>query len=806
MNYKVIDLFCGVGGMSKAFMDAGFNIVAAIDDYENINLYQSVMGQITKTYDICNTEESEFPHADVITSRILPHQALSQYKVSKNRFDILYDMTKQIRPKLFLIETSQSLLFRNNRIHFQNILEMFSSIDYHLSYQILDEKNFSEFPVICKRLYIIGIRRDVEHESFLFPSAKYLEYDSKIDYNSFRQTNDDNWYEINSLIKYPSLAINKFYKKENHELIDTNNVYLGSMHRMIVSDYYGLRKFTHNELSIMRCLKLYNYNQLDRKRQVYNQIILASNVRVIYAIAQNIIEYLSIEHMPNIIYEIKSGKAKKSQNNKKEINVLPKYKITNIYIRELKGLQNLDINISKNLVAIMGVNGSGKSTILHALACMYAPYQHNEDYKFSFFFTPNPNSDWSKSKLQLTHIDENSGRTLNREYKKDIDRWMPRYNDRPKRDTYFFGIQTCIPEIEIERQTSYIDYSTNEDNNKYSQSIIKDAAHILNKNYEMLTLHKTKKKTLIGVHTNDDLTYSSLSMGAGEQRLIKILRAVYNANQYSLILIDEIDLLLHVTALKRLIIRLSEIAAKKHLQIFFTTHCIEMKQLAQYVDIRYLEEVPNKTLVYDSINYDMIYELNDVVAKPLEIYVEDLLAETIIKRIADDLEVLSKVRVKQYGAASNAFVLAGGYILKDEPKDNTLIVLDGDVYKTIDEKEKEMKKTLSGTEKDYHEKIDNALMMITELKLPDNCPPEKYIYDLLISSVQENKELVKMAKQLHAVSNSHQWLDELVERMGHDEEYILNKIVEIVANNPKWGDYIMPIRQWLQKKKELLNL
>ena len=49
-------------------------------------------------------------------------------------------------------------------------------------------------------------------------------------------------------------------------------------------------------------------------------------------------------------------------------------------------------------------------------------------------------------------------------------------------------------------------------------------------------------------------------MGAGEQRVIKILQTAYSAYQYSLILIDEIDLLLHVDAFRKLIQTLSYIA------------------------------------------------------------------------------------------------------------------------------------------------------------------------------------------------------------------------------------------------------
>ena len=254
---------------------------------------------------------------------------------------------------------------------------------------------------------------------------------------------------------------------------------------------------------------------------------------------------------------------KKREKNEKII--LPKYKITNIHIEELKGLKNLDIQINKNLVAIMGVNGCGKSTILHALACCYSPYEKGEDYKFSYFFTPNTDSNWQNSNFLICNYDERSKKQINREYRKDYDRWAPRYTNRLKRDVHYLGIVSCIPEIENEKQTSFIHYNKQESSDAISKKVLEDAAFILNKNYSSFSINQIKKKNkyLIGVSTVNKIAYSSLSMGAGEQRVISMLKLLYEANQYSLILIDEIDLLLHVTAFKRLIKKVHDIAKKK---------------------------------------------------------------------------------------------------------------------------------------------------------------------------------------------------------------------------------------------------
>ena len=42
-SYKVIDLFCGCGGLSLGFQQADFNIVAAFDYWDAaLNIYQKI--------------------------------------------------------------------------------------------------------------------------------------------------------------------------------------------------------------------------------------------------------------------------------------------------------------------------------------------------------------------------------------------------------------------------------------------------------------------------------------------------------------------------------------------------------------------------------------------------------------------------------------------------------------------------------------------------------------------------------------------------------------------------------------------
>ena len=85
-------------------------------------------------------------------------------------------------------------------------------------------------------------------------------------------------------------------------------------------------------------------------------------------------------------------------------------------------------------------------------------------------------------------------------------------------------------------------------------------------------------------------------MGTGEQRVLKILNTVFNAPDYSLILIDEIDLLLHINAFKKLLNVINEEAKRKNLQMVFTTHSLMISEF-DFISILYIEQLSQKTFV-----------------------------------------------------------------------------------------------------------------------------------------------------------------------------------------------------------------
>lgn len=489
---------------------------------------------------------------------------------------------------------------------------------------------------------------------------------------------------------------------------------------------------------------------------------------------------------------------------------MEKIHLHSVTFEKLKSLHEVTLIFERPLTAIMGVNGSGKTTVIHALACIYKPDDsgHGENHKFPEFLVPNTDSLWKGSKFHVVNKVKNRRNEwevqASKTYSKDFDRWAPRYESRPKRNIYYIGIDTCLPEIEKNTSVSRIQYTSENRSDRVSSQVLEAAAYILNKDYSTLVDNQYKGHHFLGVCTRSGLRYSSLSMGTGEQRTLKILEKVFNAEAYSLILIDEIDLLLHVSALRRLIEMLNSIALSKHLQIVFTTHSLEILELQQYVGLQYLHTVTqrdgtDRIFVFTKPNDDIIRNLSGESTRPIKVYVEDAYSQAIIKHLLRKYSVGKKSEVVKFGSAHNAFSLAAGFILSNQDTEHTLIVIDGDEYATDEQKSTQIAKALSGTEEDLPNRQTQALNLIKQYTLPNEKSPEEFIYDLLLRVEGEN-EIVSIAREIHAVQDKHEFVNYVCEQLQEPIGNVLPQIINMIQDIPEWQTYVAPIDEWIQKQ------
>lgn len=481
-------------------------------------------------------------------------------------------------------------------------------------------------------------------------------------------------------------------------------------------------------------------------------------------------------------------------------------KIISLDITKLKNIKNCKLDFSgKPLTAIMGVNGIGKSTILHALACCYKPTSvQRKDYKFSEFFPPNTYALWNDSEFKIKFSYRDGERVyaeVEREYKKR-DRWAPRYNNRPDRYVSFTGIESCVPDIEIDKSRNFLTLTLSEQRDDNSIRILNECRYVLNIQYEELAVcRSSRNKKYLAVRRQDIGGYcTSLSMGAGEQRVFKILSEVNTCPEYSLILIDEIDLLLHENALKRLIEKLDEIATARKLQIIFTTHSMLMSEMSDFVNIQYLVQSPEMTLVQTSISTDAIWELTGTQQWPIKVYVEDVLSQTIIHKIASELDCARFVKIYLFGPAINAFTVIAGKVLNSALDDKTIAVLDGDVYKTSEDKIDRIRKVITG--QNYQLEREKVLNAMLQYNLPEGITPEKFIHDAILrlprEILSENDENRRALNDVGVLEDEHKYINAAIERRGLEYKVGVYQIIDLFAKCAEWADFTAPIRQWMQ--------
>lgn len=493
----------------------------------------------------------------------------------------------------------------------------------------------------------------------------------------------------------------------------------------------------------------------------------------------------------------------------------PSQRIRSLSIKRLKGLNNLFIDFEgKPLTAIMGVNGCGKTTILHALACAFKPYSGNasRNYVFSEFFTPNTDSRWAGSEFTLfyDHDLANPRFPHERTYKKGGDRWGPRYSTRLPRWVSYVGILESVPLIEQIKNRSHISLSRVNRPDPQSERVKLAAGHILNKQYTQFTANSFGNKVFVGVEHRGQ-HYSALSMGSGEQRVFRILEEAYRAPEYGLLLIDEIELLMHGKALRKLIEKLYEIARDKHLQIVFTTHSEAINELKDFVNIRhvFIAEDGNAYCLNDT-NPNLLYELTGHQERPISLFVEDELSREIVLRVASDLGIRKYVQTDVFGPAINCFTTAAGAILNGINTENSLFILDGDLYATADQKKERMNAVLTGTDMASRRKKVQALQCIRQFNLPTGIKPEKYLHSQIISTTSgslthEFEEIRHAAVHIQETDDAHKFIDDVIARLGHrKDEY--GDVVRFLSTLPFWEGYIQPVKDWLNEKIAALNL
>lgn len=184
---SAIDLFCGAGGLSLGFKEAGFKILLGLDAWEdavityrkNLSGTKGVVCDITciDPNDLLKNYEINSSDVDVIIGGP-PCQgfSLSGNRILSDPRNSLYKhfvrFVSEIKPKAFVMENVPGLLSLFDGKVEESVKQDFETLGYVVQDKILHSEEYG-VPQKRRRVFFVGIRKDVYTHPFLYPSPKF---------------------------------------------------------------------------------------------------------------------------------------------------------------------------------------------------------------------------------------------------------------------------------------------------------------------------------------------------------------------------------------------------------------------------------------------------------------------------------------------------------------------------------------------------------------------------------------------------------------------------------------------------------
>ncbi|MCZ8089836.1 DNA cytosine methyltransferase [Flavobacterium sp.] len=212
----VIDLFCGCGGLSYGFIEAGYDVLLGIDHWKDAivtfeNTHKNAKGLVADLFtetpkDI--SKKTGIKDVDIIIGGP-PCQGFSiaGKRIIDDERNQLYKsfvgFVKHYQPKVFLMENVPNIVSMGKGIVKDSIIEDFEKLGYTVVYKILLASDYG-VPQNRKRAFFIGTKNN---KKFIFPeptTEKHITSKEAISDLPKESLEDGN--------KYPIKAQNEFQK------------------------------------------------------------------------------------------------------------------------------------------------------------------------------------------------------------------------------------------------------------------------------------------------------------------------------------------------------------------------------------------------------------------------------------------------------------------------------------------------------------------------------------------------------------------------------------------------------------------
>ena len=485
-------------------------------------------------------------------------------------------------------------------------------------------------------------------------------------------------------------------------------------------------------------------------------------------------------------------------------------------IKNIKCIKELKFSfpLEAGIYAITGENGSGKSTVISCASSVFYQMPMTE-----YFGRPN------NASIEFSLGD------ATRKWIYDGKKWCYESSvEKMKLNGFYegsviFGNRFRDTKLSI---INILDELTKNDLYKASEFVKENLGLILHndKDYYM-NLCAVKKSvankmglsriTFCNISKNNELI-SQPRMSTGENLLLSILsslealhnrRTEHNDGRPCIVFLDEIELALHSSALRRLVLFLKAIASDDSLSIFFSTHSIELLREIKAQNIYYLSNLYNDTIMVTNPCYPAYATRNlygdDGYGNDLVILVEDDLAKLIIDKILISQNLAQNIRIKilPTGGWTNTISMAYDVTTSNLLQKGTrlAVVLDKDI-KSLVPKFISTHKKFSGIKIDYLPISSLEKYLRSNLFLQVN----NKLFSILDTYLFQKKPLQEVLntyrREMHEDDTDGKslfgYLLNEVRSMRKDREDIVDLVVRFILDND--SDNVNELTKYLRQK------
>ena len=188
---KLLSLFSGIGAFEKALTNLGVNYEVVnyceIDKYASKS-YSAIHGipESKNLWDITKVDVFNLPKDIDLLTYGFPCQDISLAGKQKGMFNEdgtltrsglffkALDIIECVKPKIAIAENVKALTSKKFTEEFKIVLDSLEKAGYHNYWQVLNAKDYG-MPQNRERVFIVSIRKDIDHYMFEFPKPYILE-------------------------------------------------------------------------------------------------------------------------------------------------------------------------------------------------------------------------------------------------------------------------------------------------------------------------------------------------------------------------------------------------------------------------------------------------------------------------------------------------------------------------------------------------------------------------------------------------------------------------------------------------------